>query len=37
MTLHDLYARLTPYEIAFQDRAAVEALCLLPLPCPTSA
>ncbi len=26
MTLHDLYARLTPYEIAFQDRADVEAL-----------
>ena len=26
MTLHDLYARLTPYEIAFQDQDAVEAL-----------
>jgi hypothetical protein len=26
MTLHDLYARLTPYEIAFHDRDALRAL-----------
>ena len=26
MTLHDAYARLTPYEIAFQDRDALQAL-----------
>ena len=26
MTLHDAYARLTPYEIAFQDKAALQAL-----------
>ena len=28
MTLHDAYARLTPYEIAFQDRAALQALII---------